>query len=360
MTKFEIKNIPLILLVLTACLPLQPRAVPLTPSPTSRERFVRETIVSGLPVDQTTTLSNLEQVDEYPLYTMTYVGDYNDVTSDHEPDKNLFLNQGTNWQSWSCSIFAALGRPDRLLFGRNFDWKYSPALILFTDPPYGNASVSMVDIDYLIDNLQNARELMKLNLDERRGLLKAPYLSFDGMNEHGLAIGMAAVPAGHAPSQSSKRSIGSLRVIREVLDHASNVSEAIDIIMGSDVDFSGGPELHYLIADANSQSAVVEYYQGEMVVKYNQKLWHLATNFILASEDEPTSGRCWRYDILDRALNEVDGKLDFNGAFELLSDVSQSNTQWSVIYGLNTGVIEVVMGRDYGDIHEFKLDLGSR
>ena len=41
--------------------------------------------------------------------------------------------------------------PDDRLFGRNFDWRYSPALLLFTDRPAagGYASVSMVDIAYL-------------------------------------------------------------------------------------------------------------------------------------------------------------------------------------------------------------------
>ena len=36
-----------------------------------------------------------------------------------------------------------------MLLGRNFDWYEHPALILFTDPPDGYASVSMVDISYL-------------------------------------------------------------------------------------------------------------------------------------------------------------------------------------------------------------------
>ena len=50
-----------------------------------------------------------------------------------------------------CSLFAALGDPENRLFGRNFDWRYSPALLLFTDRPAGGgyASVSMVDIAYL-------------------------------------------------------------------------------------------------------------------------------------------------------------------------------------------------------------------
>ena len=36
-----------------------------------------------------------------------------------------------------------------MFYGRNFDWEFSPALLLFTDPPDGYASVSMVDLTFL-------------------------------------------------------------------------------------------------------------------------------------------------------------------------------------------------------------------
>jgi hypothetical protein len=351
---------PLILLsVSTACLPLQPRTTLLTPTAIPTESFIWDADGSDFSLEQISTLKSLEQVDDYPLYTMIYVGDYNGELSNRDFDKDFFLTQESNQYYWSCSLFAALGKPDGMLFGRNFDWKHSPALLLFTDPSFGYASVSIVDIAYLIDNLGHARELMNLDTEELKGLLDAPFLPFDGMNEYGLTIGMAAVPSGQAPTQPSKRSVGSLRVIRQILDHASNVSEAVDIFRRFDIDFSGGPDLHYLIADAQGKSAVVEYYQSEMVVEYSQKPWQQATNFIIASEGESANDRCWRYDTLDQKLNEVEGVLNFESAFELLSDVSQSNTQWSVVYGLNTGLIGVVMGRDFGDIYEFRLNLIS-
>ena len=40
---------------------------------------------------------------------------------------------------------------------------------------------------------------------------------------------------------------------------------------------------------------------------------------------------------------------------ELLSEVSQVNTQWSVIYDFGMGDIQVVMGRDYDTVHTFGL-----
>jgi hypothetical protein len=44
---------------------------------------------------------------------------------------------------------------------------------------------------------------------------------------------------------------------------------------------------------------------------------------------------------------------------ELLADVAQPGTQWSVVYGLSTGQIDVVMGRQYDAPHTFYLNLDN-
>ncbi len=145
------------------------------------------------------------------------------------------------------------------LYGRNFDWQYSPALLLFTDPPDGYASVSMVDMEYLGFSGQSFLNLTDLPLEDIEALLQAPYLPFDGMNEHGLAIGMAAVPDGDMQADPARETRGSLGIIREMLDHARDAEEAVDILMKYNIDFEGGPPLHYLMADAKGKSVLVEF-----------------------------------------------------------------------------------------------------
>jgi len=54
----------------------------------------------------------------------------------------------------------------------------------------------MVDIAYLGFEGQAAYGLTERPLDELAPLLSAPYLPFDGMNDQGLVVGMAAVPPG--------------------------------------------------------------------------------------------------------------------------------------------------------------------
>lgn len=199
-------------------------------------------------------LGSLQKVDEYPLYVMYFEGSYEEFRAEggtHGEQSSTWLPVGRHW---ACSLFAALGDPKNNLFGRNFDWRYSPALLLYTDPPDGYASVTMVDIAYLGFEGDRAQQLTDLPLKERRQLLDAPRWPFDGMNEYGLAVGMAAVPSSSVPVDPEKPTIGSLQAIREMMDHAKNVEEAIELVGGYNIDMSGGPPIHYLIADASGNS----------------------------------------------------------------------------------------------------------
>ena len=319
--------------------------------------------VPGLSKEEVATLSSLEQVDDYPLYTMRYYGAYEERVTSAEgvkawvraslPSPDLTALS----PAWACSLLAALGDADSMLYGRNFDWEYSPAVLLFTSPPDGYASVSMVDIAYLGFEGAQASKLTDLPLIERRALLDAPRLPFDGMNEHGLVVGMAAVPPGEMRPDPDKETIGSLGVIRKMLDHASNVDEAVAILQTHNIDLRGGPPLHYLIAAPSGRSVLVEFYQGEMVIIPNETPWHLATNFLRASVGESAEGRCWRYDRISQRLTEAEGQITRQDAMDLLAEVSQDETQWSIVYGISTGDVSVAMGRQYDTLHTSHLSL---
>ncbi len=318
----------------------------------------------GLSDDQAATLGSLEQVDDHPLYIMHYDGPYPTQASSLEKDRSSRLSPSAAQKhcqaTWGCSLFATFGNEEDRLFGRNFDWNFSPALLLFTDPADGYASVSMVDIEYLGFAGERSRNLTELPLEDLRALLDAPSLPFDGMNETGLAIGMAAVPAEDMPYDPLKRTLDELEVIREVLDHAGTMNEAIEILGSYNVDMGSVP-IHYLIASASGESAVVEFYRGEMVVFRNEAPWQVATNFLLSSTHGNTDGWCWRYDLISRRLYGLEGRISSKKALHLLEDVSQDHTQWSVLYNMTTGDLQVVMGRNYSETaHMFQLKGSGR
>ena len=318
-----------------------PTTSPLPPAPTVN--------LQGLSPDTFSTLSSLEQLDDYPFYVMHYVGDYDyphtGFISPVDPDI-------------SCSLFAAMGDADGMLYGRNFDWDFSPSLLLFTDPSDGYASVSMVALSFLDISPSDSTRLADLPLANRTGLLAAPSLPFDGMNEYGLTVAMAAIPDEYVDDTNidpSKPSIGSIGIIRQMLDHARNVDEALAIFEQYNIDFSGGPPIHYLLADPSGKAVLVEYYQGELVRLPNETPWHLATNHLrcIAKGD----GGCWRYSTISERLTAAHGVLDTQAAMQLLSDVKQDSTQWSAVYNMSSGEINVVISRHYQQVYTFHLVL---
>jgi len=301
---------------------------------------------------QAATLSSLEKVDDFPLYTMHYYG-WSELGSSYSDDRQLADAKLS--PAWGCSLFAAMGGADKF-YGRNFDWEMSPALLLFNHPTDGYASVSMVDMAYLgIDG--DVNKLTELSLDQRKALLEAPFLPFDGMNERGLAVGMAAVTLGDMKPDPNKETIDSLMVIRKMLDQAANVDEAVVILQSYNIDWGSGPPLHYLIADRSGRAVLAEFYEGKLQLLPNDKPWHLATNFLISAVNGSAVGQCARYDKLEGQLSTTDRGLDVGDAMSLLQDVSQANTQWSVVYGFSTGDVTVTMGRQYDRVHTFHIDL---
>lgn len=299
------------------------------------------------------SLATFRVVDEYPLYVMHLYGDYQfdefleiGILRDADPPP-IGQEQG---EPWACTCFATHGGESQAILGRNFDWHNRPTLLLFTHPHGSYASVSMVDISYL------GFDSRKPSWRERIRLLDAPFLPFDGMNEAGLAVGMMAVPQAESSDDPDKVTIGSLHAIRLLLDNAATVDEAISLLEGYNIDWGGGPPLHYLVADSAGDSAVIEFVGGEVSIVLREEPWQVSTNFTLTGVgSEKATSLCQRYAKVSGTLNERAGNLSQQEAMALLQDVSQSITMWSAVYNMTTGDISVAMGRDYQEIHEFSL-----
>ncbi|MGB2567307.1 carcinine hydrolase/isopenicillin-N N-acyltransferase family protein [Micromonospora citrea] len=270
------------------------------------------------------TLASLRRVGDLPLYEMTYVGGYDaTVGTDARPASGPF----------GCSLFAAGGDPSRPLFARNFDWGPHPAMVLRTDPPDGYASVSMVDLSYLGVGPDPTGD---------RRLLNAPLLPFDGMNERGLAVGLAADDHATAKPVPGRPTVGSVRILRLVLDRAATVDEAVAVFERHNLDFEGGPPLHYLLADAAGRSAVVEFVDGAMRVQRGEGRWQALTNVPVIGVPEAERRDDRRYGVLAAALERSGAVVDAPAALRLLDEVRQGHTRWSVTYELRSGEVRVV------------------
>ena len=279
------------------------------------------------------SLASLKKVDNYGMYQMTYYGDYGfdeflKVGAESDADieafvtrrllKGLPIDLGVTGDG--CTAFVVKNENDDILFGRNFDYTYSPSLQLYTTPDNGYASVSTVNLSFLgysEDNLPDG------GFFECFLTLAAPFLPFDGMNEKGLAITSLAVTEAEAPYYSDKVTLNTTTAIRLVLDNAATVEEAVDLLRQYNIYFSNGIACHYLIADASGHSAIVEYINQELCIVETDEEYQIASNFI--AYDGLNIGEGFtefeRYDKVQNAIEGNEGTLDAEGAIQLLVDV---------------------------------------
>ena len=193
------------------------------------------------------TISSIKKIDDYGMYQMIYYGSYdldgllNQGFSSDDELQDFIIRELTHGvpvnidvTGGGCTAFVYTDKDGRTIMGRNFDFSYSPSLQVFTNPENGYASVSTVNLafaGYGEDNLPDTFMNSFLTL-------AAPYLTFDGMNEKGVAVCSLAVPEADNPS-TGKKMINTSVAMRMILDKAANLSEAIDLLKQYDIYFSG-------------------------------------------------------------------------------------------------------------------------
>ena len=112
-----------------------------------------------------------------------------------------------------------------------------------------------------------------------------------------------------------------------MLDYAANVSEALELIGKYNVYFDEVP-IHYMVADAAGNSAVIEYLNGKPVVLRGSGGWQVSTNFVI-SEEKPdgANSSCRRYNTLESALSKTKGVLDAGAGKKMLKNVAQEGSE---------------------------------
>lgn len=167
-----------------------------------------------------------------------------------------------------CSAFAAPERQSgNFMMGRNYDYRHSTAdgksyksiaaILVHTAPAGGKRSISMVDGM----NLGYGKGFYTDGTTDLSLLMGLPYAALDGINEDGFAIGVLSLNENQTNQQTGKPRIGTTTAIRMLLDKASTVNEAIQLLGSYDMDMRGNGRgnYHYFMADATGDYAIVEY-----------------------------------------------------------------------------------------------------
>lgn len=277
-----------------------------------------------------------------------------------------------------CSSFTAATPAGDRLFARNYDFSRTNTCIVYTDPGHGrHASVSTVDLQFIgIDQDSVPQRLMDKVL-----MLAAPYVPLDGVNDAGLACGIYMSfqgPEGDTPptdQQTEKPDLTSTTMLRMVLDYATTVEEAVELISAYDLHDSANSTFHYMIADATGRSAVLEWVNAtdstdtdgtkrELNVLWSDGApYQAVTNYILTpgyydGEPEESMKGLDRYEHLAAALEETGGVLaDGGAAMDLLSQVGRRSwkqdgdtvTVHSVVYDLTHRTAVWVGNEHYGE-----------
>ncbi len=331
-------------------------------------------ILYALFINELKTLNTLEQIDSYGMYRMTYCGDYGfddfleqGAASDNDIEEFVTkrLLKGIpikfNVTDSGCTAFVTQNENGDIIFARNFDFTYAPSLQLYTKPLNGYASVSTVNLSfagYSEDNLPTKGVSFNNFLT-----LAAPYLPFDGMNEKGVAMALLAVPEVQIRNDENKITLNTTTAIRLVLDKASNVDEAIELLRNYNIYFSGDVYCHYLIADSTGKSVIVEYYDNDLQVVETDKEYQVASNFIAYNNLNVGEGYT-EFDRYDKVINRIEdsnNSLNMNDTINLLNDVGVyagdgfDKLQWSVIYNVTNMSGKIWAHRNGNNIMDFEL-----
>ena len=220
----------------------------------------------------------------------------------------------------ACSVFQTTDEAGNVRCGRNFDWNKEGGSVWFVPAEAGNHGFMVVEqegFDY-------------------------PY---EGMNDQGLFIAIAAVPKTKIPFSILKPIRVSCELVTIVLQEAGTVEQAIPLFHKYSIMFGthlGYPLIHYMIVDKEGHSAIVELVDKKIVVTRNKnKNYQVMTNFYVSDPEITFGGENpgTRYTILEETLSQEKPSQEL--VWRLLQEVSQKSTVWSNIYDLNKQLIYI-------------------
>ena len=311
------------------------------------------------------SLQSLTKRDNYPMYTMSFYGDYHfeDFLKegvDKEGSMLPFIRSRLvkdfepNMPNFGCTAFIAKDENGDILYARNYDFRYAPSLLLETHAKGDYKSVSTVDMSFMGYD----KERLPDDFKERLPLLATPYMPFDGMNEKGLAIAILLVPKADLPNDPKKITLNTTTINRLILNKAATVNEAIQYFCEYNIFFPKEYYCHYFIADQSGKSVIVEFWDGAMHITEE----NIATNFIAYNglNMDGNTNPCERYNIVKSKLDINSGTLSTMEAASLLCDVAcydgESHIlQWSVVYNLSALTGMIFPGRDISKPYCFNI-----
>jgi len=304
------------------------------------------------------------------VHGMTYYGDFDQfVREHHQLIMEYFEHSGSAAsRKRGCSMFRFTGPDGTTLVGRNYDNVFTELLVGWFYPTGGYSSIAFVPMSDL--GFGKDRPFDPADPIHRRTLLNGPVTAIEGMNEKGLTVTLASLERRQVAQIEGRQPRFLIHLVRELLDHAATVDEAIELAASYNV-FDNGRELisHHIFVTAPGDSVVLEWRDGTMHTVREARPWQVVTNSDLLGVAEAQRRRsCDRYRVLARTLDGRAGTLSWAGAMDALASVSQHNrayvldgerrrisTQWSAVFEPSQREVLVCLGRDLGTVYRLRF-----
>src|SRR4051812_16205073 len=239
----------------------------------------------------------------------------------------------------ACTTFVLRGT-NHVYFGRNFDWDSEDALVIIN--PRGVEKNALV-----LPGLAAAKWTSKYgSLTFNSAGWEMPT---GGMNEKGLVVEDMWLTETQCPKPDARPGVNPLQWMQYQLDNFTTVDEVLASDKNLRVDSGGLPiPIHYLVCDANGNSAVIEFLDGKMASRRGDSLPYSAlandTYEVSAahSKAHPIAQQPPNGSSADRfacaatraaAFQPGTPEEDVKYAFETLAKVAQGNyTVWRLVY----------------------------
>ena len=228
-----------------------------------------------------------------------------------------------------CSVLSAWG-PDGHLWGRNYDWSGTVPIIVRHIPEDGYASLSTCDFSHITMSSKTYPDGMV----NKMLAIAALYVPLDGVNEMGLCVADLEVNEGGMPDpDTDKPDLTVTTAIRLLLNKASTVDQALELLKQYDIHPSGGISHHIAISDSGGKSVSVEFTEDGFTAVNTD----VVTNFNLANGNTAAGGEGaeQRYNsLMDFFLGSQSATAE--RVKNAMSHVAQTSgtqaTQWSMVF----------------------------
>jgi len=213
-----------------------------------------------------------------------------------------------------------------------------------------------------LGGLGNDFEVDSLDEAQKEAILNAAYYVPCGINEKGVAVALAYNPPGDSTEGYEGKEVFVTCWIREILDNAKDVDEAVEICKTLKV-FDMGIDIlthHILIADAQGNSVIAEFDGGDWHFMTSVDPYQVVTNSPLYNISEADrDAACWRYRTATKMLSDMNGSGTWLDAMQVLKAVQQhkstSETIWSFTSDLSARTLNFCLYGDFSSIYQVEF-----